>query len=1249
MLHSPKSPLKSSAPSKQGFALVVALGLMAFVLLLLLTISTFVQVETQSAQNQQQIMEAEQAALLSLNIAIGKLQETAGPDQRITATAEILDDSSNLYQGGMTPAEGQASWAGVWKSDTDAVAGGSASYNPKQPNDREFVGWLVSQASATDETELELPTSLAAIESAPSASINLATDSVGNAYAKVGKVKVASNTSANTYYAFMVEDESVKADLSWHEHLPSSLSSDRYQASRLTAAPGPDYGVLNGPLDNGPFGAVTYPLTIDGNALISDSIMKTQDTADITATMAAGGDALDWLKDMRGDITWGSRGVMADVKWGGLRRDLSLAFEMDGDADISSTEQPTKFNQQDGEFVGGTDRYAAPEASPGMVGEVARHLYRDFDGSGSIFEDSIVTADSVIRGPTWWAVRDYANLYKRLSRNGNEFSLEARAYYPNRSGSASAMTDLYPPGAKGGVWRWEYRNGNSGSDYIYRPARANYSPVYLGMTCLIGIKVIGTEVALSLDPIFHFWNPYNVDLKYNSIGITMDSYAFPGNISIWTKKEGETTETETVFKLLEVVNNGSSINTQTSFFLQDPDGAGGAVTMKAGEVMVFSASPVTNISPSKIRGSAVPGYFDSGFDNTGIIVTNLPGVPDVGPNDEVGFVYRKGSVGGSNRTKLQTSLPPVGASESTVYNDPGEDMQGYLLNLAPFTVGYREYVNSLANVNEEDAESVTKTASSLNANVAVGALGTKRFFGLFSLLTKPAHFTASPADGSTVPSNAVEIFSRFNPLYLTTNEDIWHSVPPNMLYNVVSSDEPDDLINNYGMNLSTSPRNAFWGAGYDSTGSTSVPMLSIPTSPLISLASLANANLSVMTSDPMKAVGNSLSSPFMEPTAPYGSLLLHANSAGWAPSTGGDTSWLMNDALFDRYYFSGIAPAYTIGSSGYSMFGSNVDDAIETTLTNFFSSDYLTAQANPVLRPYLPAGVTATDAIAALTTADGTGYKKLGAYSLIDGQFNVNSTSIAAWESLLRSNRDLAVTYAQGSATDSPSNDTPFPSSARPNSPAAPAGLDSQPEWSGLSRLTDDQINDLATKIVDQVKLRGPFMSLSDFVNHRIGPLNPLTSYSGALQAALDLATASSGINSGSRAALGSVDPEYTSNIYLGNPPLVGKTTGGIAKDITQANLLLPLAPRLSARSDTFRIRAYGEVSSQLSGDVSASAVCEAVVQRLPEYVDSVSNEAWDEATNPLAPSSSQLSELNERFGRQYKIVSFRWLSEQEI
>ena len=337
-----KSRIKPRSGSG-GFALVIALSLMAFVLLLLLSITTLVQVETQGAKVSMNSLEAKQAALLGLHVALGELQKHAGPDQRVTAAGDVISDSSNVYTGGLTVPAGQASWTGIWKSDT--ATNGTPSYSSAVPDARSFSAWLVS---ATDGSgNYSLPTSLNAIETAVNGLaaqggidryVTLFSKSDNTPYSQVEKVRIDAG-GGNAGFAFHVEDEGLKADLSWSETVATgagALAQERAQSRRLSSAPGPDFGALNGVDDNGPFGSVTYPLMIDNSAILGN-VLKAQGPADLTTTMSDSSTATDWMKDSRGDMTWGSRGVMADVKWGGLRRDLSLAFEMDGDADISST------------------------------------------------------------------------------------------------------------------------------------------------------------------------------------------------------------------------------------------------------------------------------------------------------------------------------------------------------------------------------------------------------------------------------------------------------------------------------------------------------------------------------------------------------------------------------------------------------------------------------------------------------------------------------------------------------------------------------------------------------------------------------------------------------------------------------------------------------------------------------------------------------------------------------------------------
>jgi hypothetical protein len=83
--------MKHRPTSTHGFALVIALSLMAFILLLILSITTLVRVETQSANIQLAQLEARMNAQLGAMVALGDLQRYTGPDQRVTALTGTLD------------------------------------------------------------------------------------------------------------------------------------------------------------------------------------------------------------------------------------------------------------------------------------------------------------------------------------------------------------------------------------------------------------------------------------------------------------------------------------------------------------------------------------------------------------------------------------------------------------------------------------------------------------------------------------------------------------------------------------------------------------------------------------------------------------------------------------------------------------------------------------------------------------------------------------------------------------------------------------------------------------------------------------------------------------------------------------------------------------------------------------------------------------------------------------------------------
>ena len=146
----------------------------------------------------------------------------------------------------------------------------------------------------------------------------------------------------------------------------------------------------------------------------------------------------------------------------------------------------------------------------------------------------------------------------------------------------------------------------------------------------------------------------------------------------------------------------------------------------------------------------------------------------------------------------------------------------------------------------------------------------------------------------------------------------------------------------------------------------------------------------------------------------------------------------------------------------------------------------------------------------------------------------------------------------------------------------------------------------------------------------------------GAIQTALNELTADSSLN-----PFSVMQDESVASV--GNPPgkddyvfpeaAVGHNTYGLPGWTRQADILRPLAPILSARDDTFTIRAYGE-SRAANGTVQARAWCEATVRRTRGFIDPA-----DESDITTQPTK----EANQTFGRRFKVISFRWLNADEV
>ncbi|HEY9249301.1 MAG TPA: hypothetical protein VIO38_09230, partial [Rariglobus sp.] len=218
--------------------------------------------------------------------------------------------------------------------------------------------------------------------------------------------------------------------------------------------------------------------------------------------------------------------------------------------------------------------------------------------------------------------------------------------------------------------------------------------------------------------------------------------------------------------------------------------------------------------------------------------------------------------------------------------------------------------------------------------------------------------------------------------------------------------------------------------------------------------------------------------------------------------------------------------------------------------------------------------------------------------------------------------------------------------------PTGVAGIDAT--YDGYRGLTDGQIETLAAAIVAQVKARGPFLSLSQFVNRRLTPAATFgdavgdTGIAGAIQRAIDSTDINLPLLKAATLAKAGSDVVYVEDSLMPT----GDTSGlgyyqGAPGWLTQADVLESLAPVLAARSDTFVIRTYGEVLDPVNSAAAPAAPivlarswCEAVVQRMPEYVD-------NSVRATVSPANAGAT--NRSFGRRFRVVSFRWLSPDDI
>lgn len=517
--------------------------------------------------------------------------------------------------------------------------------------------------------------------------------------------------------------------------------------------------------------------------------------------------------------------------------------------------------------------------------------------------------------------------------------------------------------------------------------------------------------------------------------------------------------------------------------------------------------------------------------------------------------------------------------------------------------------------------------------------------------------------------------------------------------------------NNFADNFYTSPdgSRAIWGPhnGRDGTsvstldnsssGLNELPLVHLPSRPLTSLAELQHANIATYGYQPYFAIGNSFSSPYIPAQRAINEVGQSGNQSRAYFLT--DLSYWMNHALWDKYFFSSLSQEF----DGNSW--NNTDADLAASMQTWAQGDRILPDSRMV--PYESDRISAQANLTELKTA----YRQAAASMLTLGSFNINSRSVDAWAAVLGAARgaDMVSTgqdYDQAPSTISIAGGTQ--ANAATAIPRVMPAMDradnstlSEKTWKGFAALTDAQIRQLAKNIVAELTRRqagtiathtgatapdvntytGPFRSLADFVNRNLA--NDLaagvdsSAAKGVLQAALDEPTNTDSPNyrfftGGTFRDVGvaqgdsnwSFDWSGTNSAHLAGQ---GPTTSTALGYIMQADILQQIGPYLSARSDTFTIRTYGEYVNPTTGEANGKAWCEAVVQRTPEYVDrddptlSTANTAITRLNVPLhdatppyvvdaqGNATPYVSTLNQTFGRKFRIVSFRWLAPEDL
>lgn len=1162
-----KTPGVPGTAKTRGFALVVTISLMVLLMVIGVGVLSLSAIALRTSSRASAKQEAMSNARLALVMAIGQLQRAAGPDQRISAQAQIVDPSA------------PQAMTGIWRShDANSSA---MSADP----DGYFDSWLISHPDRSSLENASTPPT----PSGRTASL-LGEGSLGPTAAPKQKINASiigvestSKGATNGGYAFAILDESTKARMDL-DPLPSPYGDFGLQANLGEAR---RFGIEA--IEDMAKGGFPWWTNAGQDRLISiNSARLLKDTLEIDR--------------YSNDLTVWSRGLLTDTARGGLRRDLSLMFDT-------------------------------------MPSELSRARLYDDPGA--------------LRGPAnpyWAQLQDYATLYKNLEPSalgGYQAKATVPSGYRPYRASRGRRAQASPAPPQGGYplmpvvtkvqmqFSLVARNAHAG--WPGRIQKAVRDPDYRYMLHVL------------YSPVVTVYNPFNAPLSFDSIKISFAD--LPIGFQFYVNGRAQTT---TIAPLNQLYARRDSSSATTKEFVmtlvEELNSSGGPITLAAGESRIFG----TPVSPDWTWAKDRPGDGNTMFDwrsnQTSDIKLARGWVNEGGVGFDIDWLIPRPLKAAS--AKMAGILPLRSRDRVDVAfspTPPTAAKDNSFVTTVELQKGRRNYP---AGIIEMEYESARVLEEYLTRRSKDNPLDQWAHLEYPVRLEKPRRTSEIYEGDNTALKNYTRVlpFAVFSFRNKATLESgtaakpgVCHSpVSPITDINAGTEDPAIHAIEasllpvvnagagNSGAIEGDPNDRAYSFSGHSRlNGVTAMPLYELPVLPLQSLAQLRHANLAASGHFPYftYTVGESWANPMI----PSDRVVAPGDPHRYEYL---DHTWLANTKLWDSYFFSTICdytgPAFRGGGGG----------SRSTVLTNFLDGSL--PLINTRLAPNLPPGADQSALVTELGANDA--YLKSAGYLWVEGPFNINSLSVEAWKTVLAAlnksvvpNYDAISTGTTGSSSGEV--ESPLPRHRRPAGPAINSGskgiLNREFRWRGFRSLNEDEIERLAEEIVKQTKERGPFLSLSQFVNR-----NPDGDTERALVGALQAAINESGVNSIFEPDGRDIQiAEAIDGGFAFPEAMAGSNADGAPGFLTQGDILSSLGSAITARSDTFRIRAYGE--ARRGTRVSARAWCEAVVQRTPEFIDPT--DPPDTAVDDLSKDS------NRDFGRRFSVISFRWLSPEEV